>query len=193
MTATAATRIQSSRPSGWWGMALFVTGEATLFGALFGTYLYLRLQSQHWPPDGIPAPDWKWPLVLTAILVSTSLPVHDAVASARRGRLGRARAGLLVAAGVQVGYLVATLTLFDHDLHRFEPSASSYASIYFTLLGAHAAHVAAGVLLEVWLFLRLLRGLTRYRLVGLQATAFYWYFVNALAVIVLAVQLSPLS
>ncbi|HST16897.1 MAG TPA: cytochrome c oxidase subunit 3 [Gaiellaceae bacterium] len=191
MTATAA-RLQSSRPSGWWGMALFVTGEATLFGTLFGTYLYLRLQSRHWPPNGIPSPKWALPLVLTAILVSTSLPVHDALASARRGRLGRARAALLVAACVQVAYLVVTLTLYDHDLHRLEPSASAYASIYFTLLGAHAAHVAAGILLEVWLFLRLLRGLTRYRLVGLQATAFYWHFVNALAVLVVAVQLSPL-
>ena len=191
MTATAA-RLQSSRPSGWWGMALFVTGEATLFGTLFGTYLYLRLQSRHWPPDGIPSPKAALPLVLTAILVSTSLLLRDALASARRGRPGRAQAALLVAAGVQVGYLVATLTLYVHDLHRFEPSASAYASIYFTLLGAHAAHVAAGILLELWLFLRLFGGLTRYRLVGLQATAFYWHFVNALAVIVVAVQLSPL-
>lgn len=191
MTATAA-RLQSSRPTGWWGMALFVTGEATLFGTLFGTYLYLRLQSRQWPPEGVPSPKWVLPLVLTAILVATSLPVHDALASARRGRLGRARVALLVAACIQVAYLAATLTLYVHDLHRFPPSGGAYASIYFTLLGAHAAHVAAGVLLEVWLFLRLLSGLTRYRLVGLQATAFYWYFVNALAVLVVAVQLSPL-
>ena len=38
---------------------------------------------------------------------------------------------------------------------------------------------------------QLARGLTRYRAVGVQATAFYWHFVNTLAIAVLAVQLSP--
>ena len=70
-------------------------------------------------------------------------------------------------------------------------TGSAYASIYFTLLGAHAAHVAAGILLELWVLARLVGGLTRYRLVALQVTVFYWVFVNVLAVIVVAVQLSP--
>jgi hypothetical protein len=33
--------------------------------------------------------------------------------------------------------------------------------------------------------------MTRYRAVGLQATAFYWHAVNVLAVAVTLVQLSP--
>ena len=52
-------------------------------------------------------------------------------------------------------------------------------------------HVLVGILLEAWLLLRLVTGLTRYRLVGLQATAFYWHFVNVLAVIVVLTQVSP--
>ena len=68
---------------------------------------------------------------------------------------------------------------------------SAYASIYFTMLGAHAAHVAAGILLELWLLVRLAGGLTRYRLVAVHVTVFYWVFVNVLAAITVAVQLSP--
>ena len=71
------------------------------------------------------------------------------------------------------------------------PQGSAYASILFTLLAAHAAHVAAGMLLELWVLARLASGLTRYRLVALQVTVFYWVFVNVLAVVVVAVQLSP--
>ena len=48
-----------------------------------------------------------------------------------------------------------------------------------------------GILLEAWLLLRLITGLTRYRLVALQATVFYWHFVNLLAVAVVLTQVSP--
>jgi hypothetical protein len=47
------------------------------------------------------------------------------------------------------------------------------------------------MLLELWVLVRLASGLTRYRLVALQVTVLYWTFVNVLAVVVVAVQLSP--
>ena len=81
--------------------------------------------------------------------------------------------------------------LYVDELHRFSPQQTAYGSIYFTMLGVHHAHVVVGIVLEVWLFLRLLGGVTPYRSVGLQATAFYWHAVNVLAVAVTIVQLSP--
>jgi cytochrome c oxidase subunit 3 len=128
--------------------------------------------------------------VLTGVLVATTLPVAFALSSARRGRAGPAWAALLVAVVVQAGYFAMQLHLFLDDLHKFDPGESSYGSIYFTLVGAHHAHVAAGMLLELWLLARLVTGVTRYRLVALEATAFYWYFVNTLALVVVGVQLS---
>ena len=113
-----------------------------------------------------------------------------AVSSARRGLAGRAWAALLVALVVQSGYLAMQIHLYLQDLDKFSPQGSAYGSIYFTLLGAHHGHVAVALLLEAWLLLRLASGLTRYRLVGLQAVAFYIHFVNVLAVAVVAVQLS---
>jgi heme/copper-type cytochrome/quinol oxidase subunit 3 len=183
--------LPARRSSGWWGMALFVGTEATLFGTLVGTYAYLRAQALTWPPPGVPGPGALWPIVLTAVLVATTVPLRWSLAAGRHGRVSRARLGLLVALLVQAGYLAAQLVLFAHDLDRLAPDGSAYASIYFTLLGAHAAHVAAGMLLELFVLVRLMSGLTRYRLVGLQVTVFYWMFVNVLAVVVVAVQLSP--
>jgi heme/copper-type cytochrome/quinol oxidase subunit 3 len=173
-------------------MALFVGTEATLFATLVGTYVYLRAQAVVWPPHGVPEPDALWPLVLTGALVATTVPLRRSLGAARSGRLARARLGLAVAIVVQASYLAAQLVLLAHDLDRFSPDGSAYASIYFTLLGAHAAHVAAGILLELWVLARLVSGVTRYRLIALQVTVFYWVFVNVLAVIVVAVQLSPL-
>lgn len=180
-----------ARPNGWWGMAIFVATEATLFGTLIGTYFYLRFNNLHWPPPGTPEPKLTLPLLLTGILVFTSVPMRLAVTAAERGRLSGARAALGLAVVLQAGYLGMQVHLFVHDVHEFPPSGSSYASCYFTLLGAHHLHVAIGILLNVFLLLRTATGLTTYRLNGLRAAAFYWLFVNILALCVLGTQLSP--
>jgi heme/copper-type cytochrome/quinol oxidase subunit 3 len=188
-----AAHIDRSRakPNGWWGMAVFVATEATLFGTLLGTYFYLELTNRRWPPAGVPDPKVLAPLLLTAALVATSVPVQIAASAARRDRARLAQLALVVALLIQAAYLVLQLHLFVDDLDRFRPNASAYGSIYFTLVGAHHFHVVIGMLLEAWLVLRLVSGLTRYRLVGLQATAFYWHFVNVVAVVVVLTQVSP--
>ena len=182
--------LRVSRPNGWWGMAIFVATEATLFGTIFGSYFYLRFRTPQWPPAGVPEPTLTLPLVLAGVLVATSVPMQLAFRSARRGGLGNTRAALLVAAVVQAGYLAMQIHLFVEDLHKFSPQHTAYGSIYFTMLGAHHTHVLLGILLNAWLLLRLARGLTNYRLVAVQSITFYWHFVNVLALLVVGAQLS---
>jgi heme/copper-type cytochrome/quinol oxidase subunit 3 len=129
--------------------------------------------------------------VLTGVLVGTSALMQLAYSAARRARLSTARSALAAAIVVQAGYIAMQLHLFVHDLHEFPPSRTSYSSIYFTMLGTHHAHVIVGIALNVWLFGRLLRGLTKYRLNALQAVTFYWHFVNVVALVVVGAQLSP--
>jgi heme/copper-type cytochrome/quinol oxidase subunit 3 len=179
-----------AHPNGWWGTAIFVGAEATLFGALLGTYYYLRFKALHWPPAGIDPPGVALPLILAAVLVSTSVPMQIALRTAQAGRR-TAVVPVVAALAVQGAYFAAQIHLFLADLDKFTPGTGSYGSIYFTLLGAHHAHVAVGLLLNVWLALRLATGLTTYRLTALWATTFYWHFVNALAVLVVLTQLSP--
>jgi len=53
-SAAAPVERQVARPNGWWGMAVFVATEATLFGTLIGSYFYLRFHAVEWPPAGVP-------------------------------------------------------------------------------------------------------------------------------------------
>jgi cytochrome c oxidase subunit III len=179
-----------AKPSGWWGMALFLVTEATLFGTIFGTWFYLRFQAVAWPPRGIPEPTVAVPVALTLVLVATSIPVQMSLRAARRDRVVTARRLLLLAFVVQAGYFAMQTSRIEDDLGKFTPQGSAYGSIYFTMLGAHQAHVAVGLLLDFWLLGKLLRGLTRYRLVALQSTALYWHVVNLLALLVLGAELS---
>ena len=193
-TPAAVARVERARlarPNGWWGMAIFVATEATLFGTILGTYFYLRFNNLHWPPPGVPEPKLTLPLLLTGILVATSVPMQFAASAAAKGRLSAARAALLLAVVVQAGYLGMQLHLFVHDVHEFPPSGSAYSSAYFTMLGGHDLHVGLGILLNLWLLLRTSTGLTTYRMNAIRATTFYWHFINILALCVVGTQISP--
>ena len=194
-TAVEAVRVERRRaafPNGWWGTAIFCAGEAMLFGLLLGTYWYLRFRAVQWPPPGIDPPKVALPLILTGLLVSSSVPIQLASRAARAGRLRPTRRLLLATMTLQALYLGLQIHLFLSDLEKFTPQQGAYGSAYFMVLGAHHTHVAVGLLLDAWLLLRLAGGgLTPYRLNGLRAIAFYWHFVNVLAILVVLTQLSP--
>ena len=174
----------------FWGMAMLVASEATLFGTFIGSYYYLRFENAHWPPPGTPEPRVVVPLIMVGILATTSLPMQLAAMAVRRGRLWATRFLLVWALAVQCGYLVYEIHDSLDQLHRSVPQDNAYSSIYYTLLGADHAHVAIGILLVVWLLWKLLRGLTMYRLNAVQVVAFYWHAVNLLTLIVIGVLLS---
>ena len=189
--AVAVERRRVAHPNGWWGIAIFCASEAMLFGLLLATYYYLRFRATQWPPPGVPEPKVALPLILTAVLVSSSVPVALAARAARAGRVRVAQVALAVALAAQATYFGLQIHLFLDDLAKFTPQQGAYGSAYYTLVGAHHTHVAVGLLLDAWLLLRLAGGLTTYRVNGLLATAFYWHFVNALAVLVVLTQISP--
>ncbi len=194
-TNSVAVRAVAQRrrafPNGWWGMALLIATEATLFGTLIATYFYLRFQVVTWPPPGIEPPKVALPLSLTAALVLTSVPIFLAVRAVKGGRGAAAARWIALATAVQSGYLAVQIVLYLDDLSKFSPKDSAYGSIYFTLLMAHHIHVFVGILLGLWIAFRLARGFTAYRLTGLRAIALYVYFVNVAAIFVVLTQLSP--
>ena len=191
MTATAIGSRPAAKPNGWWGAAIFLAAESTLFGTLVGSYFYLRFNTRPWPPAGTPEPRVVAPVLLTIALLLAGGAVHAALRSARRGHRLLALGTLAGATCVQVVYLVLQIALISSDVDRYAPKTSAYASIYYTLAGASHAHVAVGVLLNAWLLARIASRLTRYRLVGLQVTTLYWDVVNVLTVAVLLTELSP--
>ena len=191
MSGLNVERKRISMPAGWWGTLLFVATEATLFGTLFATYFYLRFNTSQWPPAGVPEPKVALPLILTGVLVATTIPVFFGTRAALAGRARLAWLLFFVALVIQAGYFGVQVHEFLGDLDKFSPHDSAYASIYFTLLGAHHAHVVVGMAIEVWLLAKLLGGLTPYRLVGVRVAALYWYFVNAVAIGVVLTQVYP--
>jgi cytochrome c oxidase subunit III len=197
MDATAAAEVRRvarqrrTLPNGWWGVVLLIATEAALLLALLAAYFYLRFHAAAWPPPGIEKPKVALPFALTGALVLTSVPMALAALAARRGRTGTTWGLIALALLVQAAYLAVQIILFKSDLDKFSPRDTAYGSAYFAILAAHHVHVAVGILLDVGILALLLRGLTNYRAVGVRVIALYWYFVSAMAVLVVLTQLSP--
>lgn len=193
-TSSAAAQAEQGRraiPRGIWAIALLIATEFTLFATLIATYFYLRFRTDVWPPSGIPKPSVTLPLAFTGMLVVSTVPMAAAVRAARTTRRRLAWWMVALATAIQGTYLGLQINLFADDYHRFTPSQDAYASIYFTLLGVHHAHVAVGLVLDAWLLGALLGGLTNYRLIALRLAAYYWYFVAAVGVAVVFTQIYP--
>jgi heme/copper-type cytochrome/quinol oxidase subunit 3 len=187
----AVARARRGPSTAWWGMAMFIATEATLFAIMVASYFYLRFKNLQWPPQGIPEPKVALPLVMLAVLAATSIPVQLAARAGRHGRLGAVRAFLALAFVGQAAYLGISIHEYASDLKKFGPHTHAYGSIYYTLLGADHVHVGIGLLFSLWLLAKLARGMTLYRLNALQAIAFYWHAVNVLTVVVTLTVLSP--
>src|SRR5690242_12921378 len=87
-TQAGAVRLaqrRRSKPVGWWGMALLLCSEATIFGTMIATYFYLEFSDHHWPPRGIAPDKVAAPSVATGVLVATVVPMWLAARAARRG------------------------------------------------------------------------------------------------------------
>lgn len=169
------------RSLAWCGMVLFIATEATLFALLIASYWYLRFRNGPvWPPDGIEAPELTLPLVMSAILWSSSIPVHLAERGIRAGNVRRLRAGLLV--GFLLGAAFLTLQVAveypaSFDLHP--PSSGAYGTLFFSLTGLHGLHVLIGLLMSVWVQVRARFGaFDAQRHVSVQNFAWYWHFVD---------------
>jgi heme/copper-type cytochrome/quinol oxidase subunit 3 len=194
MSSGAIGRIAAqgrARPHGGWGVLLLIATEAALFATLIASYFYLRFNSPNWPPAGTAAPRVVTPAVLTGVLVISSVPMALAARSANAGAARRTWALLAGALAIQGVYLGVQLSDLLAQLAAHPASQSTYFSIYYTLICVHHAHVVVGLLLVAGLLLRVARGLTRYRAVGVGAVALYWHFTNVVAVAVLLTQLSP--
>jgi cytochrome c oxidase subunit III len=190
--ATPLVRPTGSRANGWWGMVLLIATEATLFAVLIASYFYIRFKSPAWPPDGINDPTVGRPLLNNGVLLASIVPMYLAERAVFRGRGALLRLGLLASFLLMLAYFALQLDSFWTSWHSFKPSEDTYASLVYTIVGAHWVHVGAGILLLAFVQLRAWLGhFDAERNVPVQVTALYVYFVGLLAIPVFLTSVSP--
>ena len=180
---------------GWWGMVWLIATEATLFASLLASYFYLRFRhGVEWPPDGIEHPELQLPLIMSALLLSSSIPVHFAESGIKKGKVGALKAGLALGFVLGAVFLVLTVAVeWPETLHHFTPRTNVYGSLFFTITGFHAMHVLVGLAMNLWTQVRAWKGaFDSEKHVTVQNFTMYWHFVDVVWIFVfLTLYVSP--
>ena len=130
------------------GIWLFLASEVMLFGALFSSYVLLRLMATEWP-FGVDVLNVPLGTVNTAVLIGSSVTMVMAYASLKMDDFGRFRFWLAFTIVLSLVFMV--IKGFEYN-HEFEignfPWTSTYLAIYYTMTGLHALHIIGGVVVN---------------------------------------------
>lgn len=130
------------------GIWLFLASEVMLFGALFTTYILLRIGAPTWPHHELDVP---LATTNTAVLITSSITMVMAWASLKLHDFKKYRLfmGLTILLGV--GFLIIKFFEYNHHIHLGDlPSKNTFYAIYFTLTGLHGLHVIGGMIVNTY-------------------------------------------
>src|SRR5437763_13541993 len=124
------------------GMLLFIISEVMIFGAFFTAYFFIRVvTADPWPAHGTKLPE-AVAGVNTAILLSSSITIHWALVSIRRGNRFGLKAGMV--STFLLGLTFLTIQINEYIHIGFAPHGAAQATVFYSLTGLHGAPVFLG-------------------------------------------------
>ena len=167
------------------GMLLFIISEIMVFGAFFTAYFFVRVVYEaDWPAAGTELPKLIAG-VNTAILLASSVTVHWALESAKKGNRFGLQAGILTTFLLGLTFLFVQVNEYVHI--GFAPQDHAQGTIFYGLTGLHGAHVFVGLLLLLFATIRAFRGhFTAGEHRGIEIPGIYWHFVDVMWIVVYA-------
>ena len=174
---------------GQWGLLSFLLSEVALFSTLIVTYIFY-LGKDTVGPTPADALSLRLVLFTTACLLASSGTVHMADRTLERGSHGGFIGWWLVT--IVLGGIFIGGTLFEwRDLmqqHRLTISRNLFGTTYYTLVGLHALHVTAGlIVMSIVLGLALRHQVATANRAGVGLVSWYWHFVDVVWVVVFTV------
>jgi heme/copper-type cytochrome/quinol oxidase subunit 3 len=174
----------------WWGNALLLCIETSMFMIVTVSYFYFRRNFAQWPPpkiDQMPVLYHPYPKLLLAtidllLLLASIVPM--AIADRACLKMDEAKVRFGVGLALLIGIAVITIRFFEFNSLIFRWNDNVYGSITWTLLGLHLMHMmilcSEDGLMFVWI---LVKGLDDKHARDIRVTAIYWYWVVAIWVI----------
>src|SRR5690242_3160247 len=169
------------------GMACLIIAESAIFTIFVVAYLFYVGKSLTGPT---PLEVLETPIFFTVCLLSSSLTIHFASKLLERGKRG-AFLGLWF-----LTIVFGSLFLFGtgQEWHRLiyerglTISTNLFGTTYYSLVGLHAFHVTAGLLMLVIVLLFGLAGrVGREQSARVEVLSMYWHFVDVVWVVVFTV------
>jgi cytochrome c oxidase subunit III len=192
MNATSMTmaegRIEWDRPArGRVGMFALIAAEAAIFTIFVVAYLFYVGKSLTGPT---PKDVLSVPVFYTICLLSSSLTIHLAAKSLRRGSVPRFAILWLATIVLGATFMYGTATewhrLIYHD--GLTISRNLFGTTYYSLVGLHGFHVLVGLVsLSILMALTLLGSVKQEHAERVDVLSLYWHFVDTVWIVVFTV------
>ena len=176
---TVEERPDTGLANGKLGIWLFLASEVMLFGALFSTYIILRVGATEWPHGELNIPLGA---INTVILISSSVTMVMAWASLKMNEWGKHRLYLLATFVLAAVFLVNKYFEYSAHLAIGEgPSHTTFLAIYFTMTGLHGLHILGGMIVMAYFLgpgAKLWKTNPDQFANRIEYTGLYWHFVD---------------
>lgn len=179
------------------GMWVFLVNEILFFGGLFCAYIVFRA----WYPELFTQAAVELDKILggvnTIVLIASSLTVALAIRCAQTNNQKWLKWNLLFTIFLAITFLVIKAFEYEHKFHlgiapgmfwdpvpevleRIDhPKANMFFNIYYMITALHAVHVAVGVGLIFWIYLRARKGhFNSEYFTPVEITGLYWHLVD---------------
>ena len=187
-TAVSIPEMQQSLPyRGTVAMASLIIAESAIFTIFVVAYLFYIGKSLTGPT---PREVLETPIFYTICLLSSSLTVHYAGRFLEKGRRGGFLSlwtltillgGLFLFGTAQEWYRL----IYEHGL---TVSANLFGTTYYSLVGLHAFHVSAGlIMLSIVAIFAFAKRVGTDHSRRIEVLSLYWHFVDAVWVVVFTV------
>jgi cytochrome c oxidase subunit 3 len=185
---TVEPRPDTGLANGKLGIWLFLASEVMLFGALFSTYILLRVGALEWPHGELSI---KLGAVNTVILICSSVTMVVAWAKLKLNDFVKGRLYVLVTIGLAAVFLINKYFEYSEHLGKGEgPWHSTFFAIYYTLTGLHGLHIVGGIIVMLYLAgpgAGLWKRNPEQYANRVEYTGLYWHFVDLVWVFIFAV------
>jgi cytochrome c oxidase subunit III len=168
-------------------VALFVVlaCETFFFGTVLSAYVFLRTTTSGWPALPAPLSQIIIPIANTLLLGLSVIPMAWVGKAVARGKQRAAQGWLSLV--LVMGLIFIAGQVFEFNRSGMSPSDQAFGGVFFTLMGFHALHIVAGIIMLVMLTIRTRLGdFTRRRHVAIDVGAWFWYYVVAVWVVLFA-------
>ena len=163
------------------GIWLFLASEVMLFGALFSSYVLLRVGADSWP-HGYDLLNVPLAMLNTFVLIGSSVTVVMAWASLKLNELGKAKMWLWATIALACVFLVVKAFEYGAKFeHHITPATDNFYATYFTITGLHGLHVVGGIIAFLILIFRgngMWRDDSEHFTNRVECCGLYWHFVD---------------
>jgi cytochrome c oxidase subunit 3 len=169
------------------GMAGLIFAESAIFTIFVVAYLFYVGKSLSGPT---PQEVLETPIFYTICLLSSSLTIHFAGKLLERGRRGAFLVLWLLTIALGALFLYGTGQEWHRLIYEYGLTISTnlFGTTYYSLVGLHAFHVTAGlVMLSIVLFFGLAGRVGPEQSARVDVLSLYWHFVDAVWVVVFTV------